>query len=106
VAAANAVGGSAEFAGLAPSSRLKVLDVDLFSIGSIQPEDASTLLLEGAGEGRYWGLFCRDGQIVGAALYGDTGDAGLLKEAVESGRRLPELGKLCERYPALAAVPC
>jgi len=105
VAAASAVGGSAEFPGLAPSSRLKVLDVDLFSIGSIHPEDASTLSVEGEVEGRYWGLFCRDGQVVGAALYGDTGDAGLFKEAVESGRRLPELSALLERYPSLATVP-
>ena len=96
VAGANAVGGEAEFNGLAPSTRIKVLDVELFSIGQIQPEDASTRIYEERAEGAYRALFCRDGQLVGAVLYGDTGSAGLLREAVESRRQIsdfPELGE-------------
>lgn len=94
VAGANAVGGHSEFNGMAPSNRIKVLDIDLFSIGRIQPEDASTIIHEETHDGAYRAFFCRDGQLVGAVLYGDTGIAGLLKEAVESHRQISEIPEL------------
>jgi len=98
VAGINVVGGQAEFNGMAPSNRIKVLDVDLFSIGQIQPEDASTICYEDIQGDNYRALFCRDGQLVGAVLYGETSLAGILKEAVESRRQIsefPELYRLC-----------
>ena len=101
IAGSNAVGGQAEFSGIAPSTRLKVLDVDLFSIGQIQPEDASTKVCEEVRDGAYSALFSRDGQLIGAVLYGDTGRAGLLKEVVESGRQISEFPELAVAFPGL-----
>jgi nitrite reductase (NADH) large subunit len=94
IAGTNAVGGRAEFSELAPSNRLKVLDIDLFSIGRIQPEDASTQIHEDERDGAYRALFSRDGQLVGAVLYGDTKAAGLLKEVVETRRQISEVPEL------------
>jgi len=102
IAGSNAVGGQAEFSGIAPSTRIKVLDVDLFSIGQIQPEDASTKVFEDTRNGAYCALFSRDGQLVGAVLYGDTSRAGLLKEVVESGRQISEFPELVQQVPGLA----
>ena len=104
VAGANAVGGSAEFTGLPMTNRIKVLDVDLFSIGQIQTIDASTRLLEVQDNHSYRGLACHDGQIVGAALYGDMQLMGPLREAVEQGQRVQELSGLFEYFPGLQQV--
>ena len=101
VAGSNAVGGRLEFEKMPPSNRIKVLDVELFSIGQIHPEDASTRVVESSGAGVYRGLFCRDGKIIGAVLFGDTEAAGLVKEAVESGVQIPELKELRQQFPDL-----
>jgi len=101
VAGANAVGGSAEFSGLPMTNRIKVLDVDLFSIGQIQTIDASTRLFEVQNNDNYRGLACHDGQVVGAVLYGDMQLMGPLREAVEQGQRVQELSDLCEYFPGL-----
>ena len=105
VAGANAVGGSMEFPGIPMTNRIKVLDVDLFSIGQVQANDASTEWWEVAENGSYRGLACRDGQVIGAVLYGDMSLVGSLQEAVESGRRVPELGELQAAFPGLPRVP-
>lgn len=101
VAGANAVGGAAEFSGLPMTNRIKVLDVELFSIGQIQAIDASTRLFEVQSNGSYRGLACHDGQVVGAVLYGDMQLMGPLQEAVEQGQRVQELSGLCEHFPGL-----
>jgi nitrite reductase (NADH) large subunit len=101
VAGANAVGGELEFHGLAPSNRLKVLDVDLFSIGQFTPADGSYTVLEHGEGATYLRLVCRDGLLCGANLYGDTSLAQLCKEAVESGAQLATLTELVRRVPAL-----
>lgn len=102
VAGTNAVGGSLEFQGLAPSSRLKVLEVDLFSIGQFQPEDASYRVVESEAVDRYVRLVCRDGQLVGANLYGDTTLAGAVKDAIESGAQLATSREIRARLPEAA----
>jgi nitrite reductase (NADH) large subunit len=103
VAGVNAAGGSVQFAELPPSNRLKVLDVDLFSIGQFEPADGSYDLFEEEGPGTYLRLVCRDGQLVGANLYGDTALAGSVKTAVERQTQLAELpGEILERFARLA----
>lgn len=87
---------------MAPSTRIKVLDADLFSIGRIQPEDASTQVHEYVHNGTYSALFTRDGQLVGAVLFGDTSRAGLLKEVVESGLQMVEFPELVSSFPVLS----
>ncbi len=99
VAGINAAGGAAEFTGLAPSNRLKVVDVDVYSIGEVAAGDGSYRVLERDGDGAYQRFVVRDGVLVGANLYGDTGLANVVREAVESG------GQLAEQPELLAAVP-
>ncbi|MDD2735806.1 MAG: FAD-dependent oxidoreductase [Desulfuromonadaceae bacterium] len=103
VAGCNAGGGKAVFGALAASTRIKVLDVDLFSCGQIHPEDASTTVYESENNGVYRAVYCCDGQLTGAVLYGDTTGAGRLKEIVESGRQISEFPELAEMFPRLAA---
>ena len=102
-AGANAVGVSAEFNGIAPSNRIKVLDIELFSIGRIQPEDASTKVYEYLQDGTYRAIFCRDGQLVGAVLYGNTDMAGMLKDIVESQHQISQYPELRRLFPLMAA---
>jgi NAD(P)H-nitrite reductase large subunit len=83
------------------TNRIKVLDVDLFSIGQIQAIDASTRLLEVEEDGSYRGLACHDGQVVGAVLYGDMQLTGLLQSAVEQGLHVQEVPELWEHFPSL-----
>jgi nitrite reductase (NADH) large subunit len=104
VAGAVAAGGDASFSGLAPSNRIKVLDVDLFSIGQVSPGDASFQLMDEERDGIFSRLVARDGRLVGAALYGDTRAAGMLKAAIESGAPLQTLTALQEHFPALACA--
>lgn len=102
VAGINAVGGDGEFSGIAPSTRLKVLDVDLFSIGQLGLPDASYQLIEEENDGAYRALVCRDSQILGAALVGDTSLASLLTDAIKAEAQLPELPDLLGHFPQLA----
>ncbi len=104
IAGANAVGGSLEFPGIPMTNRIKVLDVDLFSIGQMQAIDASTRLFEVQQDGAYRGLACHDGQVVGAALYGDMQLMGPLREAVEQGQRMQELAGLFPYFPDLQKI--
>ncbi len=102
VAGENAVGGSLEYRGAPPSNRLKVLDVDLFSIGEFTPRDGSYAVLERSEGAIYRRLVCRDGILVGANLYGDTSLAQLCKEGVEGAAQLATQRELVERAPELA----
>ncbi len=102
VAGTNAAGGAAVFEGLPPSARIKVLDVDLFSIGEFTPRDGSYRMLEEQQDGRYIRLVCRDGKLLGANLYGDARLARQVQEAVEKGTQLKELPELLAQVPGLA----
>ncbi|MBN1946811.1 MAG: FAD-dependent oxidoreductase [Bradymonadales bacterium] len=102
VAGVNAVGGAAQFERFLPSTRLKVLEVDLFSIGQFQPEDASYTVVEESEEGVYRRFVCRDGTMVGANLYGDTGLAGSVKEAIESRAHFDHMPPLLQEVNGLA----
>ena len=104
IAGSNAAGGELEFQGLPPSNRIKVLEVDLFSIGVFQPTDASYRVIEEQRGETYARLVCRDGQLVGANLFGDTSLAGEVKTAVEQGTQIRELpASLLERFSDLTA---
>ncbi len=99
VAGINAAGGVSEYATLPRSNRLKVMDVDLFSIGVVATDDGSYQEWEHQEVDAYIRLVSRDGRLVGGVLYGDTSLAGPLKEAVESGRQLAECSELTECLP-------
>lgn len=104
VAGTNAGGGQASFTGIPRSNQLKVLDVDLFSIGEFSPEDGSSEVLEQPGQGTYQRLVCRDGRLKGAVLYGDTSGASLIKEAVEAGSQVRKSAALMRAFPALRVI--
>lgn len=101
VAGANAVGGSASFTGLPPSTRLKVMGIELFSAGKLVAEDGSYQFLEVMAEGSYRAILCRDNRCLGGALLGDTRLAPTLKEAIESAAQLPERPLLLEQFKDL-----
>lgn len=104
VAGINAVGGDAEFSAIPMTNRIKVLDIDLFSIGQVQPTDASTRIFDVVENGNYRGLVCHDGQIVGAVLYGDMHLIAVLQKAVEQGQRIQELTQLFDSFPELGKL--
>jgi len=99
IAGANAAGSMVEFTGIPPSTRLKVLEVDVFSIGHIQMDDASYQIYEKQNGTSYTSMVFRDGQLVGANLYGDTTLASVFKETIEKGRHILEMDDLLEAHP-------
>ncbi len=101
VAGINAAGGNAEFPGVSMATRIKVVDVDLFSIGQFNLADASYRLVEKSNGENYCAIVCRDNHLVGAALFGDTSLAGPLKEAIENEVQLPELPEVQQLFPEL-----
>jgi NAD(P)H-nitrite reductase large subunit/rubredoxin len=94
IAGANAAGGHVEYKEVPRSNRLKVMDVDMFSIGLFQTDDGSYDILEKEDGETYKRIVCRDEQIVGAVLYGDTEHAIGIKEAIESKQRIRELNSI------------
>jgi len=90
IAGMNAAGGDAVFAGIPRSHGIKVLGVDLFSIGVVHPDDASYLVFEEDGD-RYRQYIFRDSRLVGAILLGDTALAPVLKKLIEGGTSCADL---------------
>lgn len=86
IAGMNAAGKKAGFGGIPRSNTIKVLGVDLFSIGSIEPCDGSCTVIEKDEENVYINLNFRDGHLEGAILYGDTSTSAEVKKAIEEKR--------------------
>ncbi len=72
LAGRNAAGSPAAFGGLPRMNTLKVLGVDLFSIGVIAPEDGSYVEISGETDGIYRRFLFHDNRLAGAILIGDT----------------------------------
>ncbi len=102
VAAQNVLGGGQEWSGMPPSNRLKVLSVDLFSIGTIAPSDGSFRIFDRMENGRFLRLVTRDNTLRGAVLLGDTAMAGLLQDVIESKAQLSDRADLLDAFPFLA----
>lgn len=84
VAGRHAAGQPADFAGDPPSTKLKVLGIDLFSIGQFTPtEPVDKLVAAGRGD-TYVGLLFRNGILIGANLLGETGLDQKVKTAIEA----------------------
>ena len=62
---------------------LKVLGVDMFSVGQIQPEDGSYEIIEGVLNDHYYYFLLHDTHMVGAILLGDTACSAAVKHTVE-----------------------
>ncbi len=101
IAGMNAVGLNAEFGGIPRSNTLKVLGLDLFSVGQIEPEDASFELAEQESDGKYVRFVFRDNRLVGAILLGDTALSADVKKAVE---RKNDFSDLIRKHATAADV--
>ena len=81
----NAAGATAHFGGIPRSNTLKVLGLDLLSIGQFEPEDGSFQVIEAQQAEAYYRFVFRDEHLVGSVLVGDTSPAGPVKTAIEAG---------------------
>ena len=84
IAALNMAGEKTEFGGVPRSNTLKVLGIDLYSIGQITSEDASFEEVHWEDNGGYFRFLLRDCHLVGAILLGDTRLAARLQNAIDS----------------------
>ena len=84
IAAMNMVGAGTEFGGIPPSNTLKVLGLDVFSIGQINSEDASFSEIHWEDDNGYFRFLLRDSHLVGAILLGDANLAARVQRAMES----------------------
>ncbi len=83
-AAANMAGEETLYNGTTPSTTLKVVGIDLTSIGVVNPEgEGYTELRHGeAAQGRYVKLVLKDGHLVGAILLGERRRVGAFNRLV------------------------
>lgn len=84
VAGRNAAGQGAVFAGIPRSNSLRVLDIDLFSIGDIGLEQGGVRILEEETKDGYYFFAFQDTRLSGAILLGDISLAPRLKKLVET----------------------
>ncbi|MCL6431884.1 MAG: FAD-dependent oxidoreductase [Anaerolineae bacterium] len=74
--------GSAEYTGTIPSNTLKIVGIDLTSIGQVAGGEGYTELRRTDGPGRYLKLVLRDGRLHGAILLGHKDKVNLISQAV------------------------
>jgi nitrite reductase (NADH) large subunit len=84
IAGLNAAGIKTQFAGIPRSNTLKVLGIDLFSIGQIEAADGAYLAPEGQDGDHFMRFLFHDGRMVGAVLLGDTALTAAVKAAIEN----------------------
>lgn len=84
VAGRHAAGQPADFAGDPPSAKLKVLGIDLFSIGQFTPTEEHDKFVAARKDDTYIGLLFRNGVLIGANLLGKTGLDAKVKSAIEA----------------------
>lgn len=84
VAGQNAVGIPSSFQDDPPSTKLKALGVDLFSIGQFSPNVPEETLIAESKDGEYRSFLFREGKMVGSILLGDASLSAKVKAAIES----------------------
>ncbi len=87
VAAINAVGGQATYQSVVPATTLKVVGVDVTSIGRFNAEQPGEqeIVLEDEAIQRYRKLVIANGRIVGAILLGYASEAATITTAIKQG---------------------
>ena len=102
VAARTILEEQAAYSGSVPSTRLKVMGVELVSVGEAEGEQA--VAVRNAREGSYRKLVLRDGRAAGAVLLGDTRGSDLLLDRIRRGTEVDDpLALLAEASQATAA---
>ena len=67
--------GIAKYEGSVTSTKLKVTGIDLFSAGDFTGDDSTeSIVMQDAARGIYKKIVLKDNRILGAVMYGDTGD--------------------------------
>jgi nitrite reductase (NADH) large subunit len=83
------------YRGSVTSTKLKVSGIDVFSAGDFSGGDgAEDIVLRDAARGIYKRVVVRDDRIVGAVLYGDTGDGGWYFDLLKRQEDVSELRDL------------
>ncbi|MDE2301427.1 MAG: nitrite reductase large subunit NirB [Sphingomonadales bacterium] len=81
-----ATGEPSGYEGSVTSTKLKVSGIDLFSAGDFSGgEGAEDIVLRDAARGVYKRVIVRDDRLVGAVLYGDTGDGAWYFDLLKKG---------------------
>jgi NADPH-dependent 2,4-dienoyl-CoA reductase/sulfur reductase-like enzyme len=106
VAADNAVGGDMTYAGSVPFTMLKVVGIELTSVGRFQEQAGDDVVTLEEPGGRYRKLVIEDGRIAGAILLGYSREVAAVRTAIDRG--FPVGGVLAElragRWEALAGL--
>ena len=102
IAGKNLAGSGMQFGGLPPSHTLKVLGLDLFSIGQFIPQDASFQVIEQEAEGRYFRFVFHEDRLVGAILLGDMQLMSVTRKAIEEKQDCSDL--LCRARTAESVI--
>jgi nitrite reductase (NADH) large subunit len=84
IAGVNAAGADMAFSGIPRASVLKVLGLDVVSIGQFQPQDGSWVVIDGEDEEHYRHFVFHDGVMTGAILIGDGQLGPAVRKAIES----------------------
>jgi len=82
IAGKNAAGQAVEFGGMPRMNTLKVLGLDMFSVGDVMPQDGSYDSIESDTDGVYTRFLIHDNRLAGAILLGDTHLAAAATQAV------------------------
>lgn len=87
IAAMNVLGGRVPFGGVPRSNALKVLDVDVFSIGEIEAKDGSCKVMEKQDDKHYLMMVvAADNKVVGSIAIGYETSSYKFKKIVEEGQ--------------------
>ncbi|MEO1745084.1 MAG: nitrite reductase large subunit NirB [Pseudomonadota bacterium] len=110
--------GDAAYEGSVTATKLKVTGVDLYSAGDFaEAEDREEIVLRDAAAGVYKRLVLKDDKIVGAVMYGDTGDGPWFFDMLKKGTDVSEMrdtlifgqayqgGEPLDPMAAVAALP-
>lgn len=84
-------GGSVVFTGLPRSNLLKVLGIDMYSIGPTAPAEPLDMLVEERSNGYYTSFLFRGNHLIGSMLLGDASLSGKVKKAIEEKMDLSQL---------------
>src|SRR5581483_4415847 len=76
----------AAYQGSVTSTKLKVTGVDVFSAGSFaNDKESEDIVFRDAARGIYKRIILKDNRVIGAVLYGDTGDGARLFQLLRNG---------------------
>ena len=83
VAGYNIAGKASTYNHIVPVTTLNAFKLSLFSMGSVDENKATNMLVEENKEGQYIKVFIKDNKIIGAIVIGDTKRSPIFKAAIE-----------------------